>query len=175
LQRQYEENREMQERMKVFAPREGQVVAFQIPSAVESERLSKTQGNLLATENHSCQISRGDLICYIGDPDCLRGLVLVDEKDVQLVEPGATAKVAIPFVSESAIGAVQEISLENDQRHAQKPDSSESANQVTYQVEIEMPADQRIRVGSRQQVVIVCHQTTAGQFFLRWLRNSFWF
>jgi putative peptide zinc metalloprotease protein len=175
LRRQHEENREMQQRMNVLAPRDGQVIAFHVAPEKKSERLSKTEGNLLAVENRSCQVNRGDPVCYIGAPERLRGLVSVDEKDVQLVKPGAVVKVAIPFSSDSASGRVQEISLENDQRFRQEAISAETTDQVTYQVEIELPADRRIRVDSRQQVVIICHQTTAGEFVGRWLRNSFWF
>ena len=106
----------------------------------------------------------------------MRALIDVDEKEIEFVELGQKVKMAVPFQSEYLVGTVADIALENENDASSKSSTeTDLENRVTYQVEVEFAADPRIRIGSIQQAVILCHKTNTVGFVGRWLRNSFWF
>jgi hypothetical protein len=177
LQRQLLENQRKRNDLAIRSQSKGQVVAFQSsPRPTEADALESHSGTLLDDQNQDSQIQRGAPICYVGQTERMRALIAVDQQDIEIVAIGQPVKIAVPFQSESLVGTVVDIALENESEDStNSAAASESENRVAYRVEVEFEADPRIRVGSLQDAVILCHKTNTAKFIGRWLRNSFWF
>ncbi len=176
LNRQLAENRNKLRQLIVQSPTSGQIVAFQHPGFdEESDALPRKTGTLFENQNRDGQLSRGDPICYVAQPNRLSGFIAVEQKDIELVDEGQPVKIAIPFQEQPLLGNVVAISLEEDKRDpAMRSNAGETTN-VTYRVEVEFPANSAIRVGSLHHAVIIGGRTDVAKFVARWLRNSFWF
>lgn len=182
LTKQLEENRAKQTELEVRSARAGQIVAFLYDAnSPDPQLLGQKTGSLLDAKNENCQVNRGDPICYIGTPARLRGLLSVDQKDIELITIGQRVKIALPFAAEPLVGTVVEISLDHDERSANNSNQSSQTGsgldngQVSYQIEIDLEAAAKLRVGSLHTAVILCRNTNAVGFVNRWVRNSFWF
>lgn len=177
LVRQLDENRLRSQELEVRSPIDGQLVAAHFGlSAQGDERLPQKFGAVFDPDNRDCQVSRGDLIGYIGNPKMFRGILRVDQKEIELVRIGQTVKILIPFQSEPVWGTVAEIAIE-DQTATQaqsKPAQGES-QQIDYQVVIEFDRHPALIVGSECRVIIYGEPTHLIGYVGRWLRNSFWF
>jgi putative peptide zinc metalloprotease protein len=178
LLRQIAEQESKKNQLTIRAPIPGQLVAFQFDGRNRNtDEMSKLSGGLLDAENVDSQIERGDPIAYVGDPARMRGFMRVDQRDVELVKPGQTVKINLPFHDDPLQGSVLSIAVdkdEDDQPTNNRADSKQNS-QVHYRVEIELPSHPEIRVGSIHQAVILCQPTNVLKFGFRWLRNSFWF
>ncbi len=182
LTKQLEENRTKQTELEVRATRAGRIVAFNYDAnSPEAQSLGQKVGSLLDAKNKNCQVNRGDPICYVGTPTRLRGLLSVDQKDIELIAIGQLVKIALPFEADTHEGTVVEISLDHDDTAANnsnqssQPGSGGDMNQVSYQIEIDLEAEAKLRVGSLHPAVILCRKTNVVGVVNRWVRNSFWF
>ena len=177
LKRQLSENQRKRKELAILAPSTGKIVAIPTPESPSSpDSLSGKTDSLFAEQNRNCQVNRGDPICYVGQVNRMQGFIAVDQQDIDLIEVGQPVKISVPFETDFITASVVDIAIENQPADPSKRDlPTADETQVTYQVEIEFPADSRIRVGSTRQAVIVGSPTTVLAFVRRWLRNSFWF
>jgi putative peptide zinc metalloprotease protein len=178
LSLQLKENETKRDALKILAAKAGQFVGFDYPSeVVDPPVLVQKQGSLFDPENGSIQVNRGDPIGYVGNPERMRGILRVDQKDIELIEIGQEVRIAIPFESNSHSAKVVEIALEQDESNGQPSNQTSSSmpQQVTYQVLVDLEAISNLRVGSSHAAVVLCHKTNVFSFVGRWLRNSFWF
>lgn len=178
LSRQLDENATKRDALKIHASQAGRFVGFEYQTEFDDPNamIQKT-GLLFDSENQLIQINRGDPIGYVGNPQRMRGVLRVDQKDIELVEIGQDVKIAVPFESNSTLAKVVEITLEQDETTTQLPNQTADAKskKVTYQVVVEMESASSLRVGSSHVAVVLCHKTNVVNFVGRWLRNSFWF
>jgi putative peptide zinc metalloprotease protein len=177
LKRQWIENQRKQQELAILAPSGGRLVAIQSPERPpQLDSLKTRTDSLFASQNQNCQVNRGDPICYVGEVNRMQGLIAVDQQDIDLVKIGQPVKISVPFEPDFISATVVDIAIENQPFDSPNQDStSTDQTLVTYQVEIEFPADSRFRVGSTRQAVIVGNPTTIVALIRRWLRNSFWF
>ena len=177
LQRQLLENQRQRTELVIRSHTAGQIVAVHVPNQIpDLDSLKSRSSSLFDEQNQNSQVKRGAPICYIGQTDRLRALIAVDQKDVELIEIDQPVKIAVPFRSESIVGTVVDIALENQaDKSPPSPVAASPEKQVAYRVEVELAADPSLRVGSRHNAVILCHKTNTAKFIGRWLRNSFWF
>ncbi len=164
------ENQRKRDQLTIHAPVSGRVVAFRYEANKgpdDGKTLLKKSGSVLEAENRDCQLHRGDPICYVGNPQRMRGFMAIDQQDIELIELGQPVKIAIPYAGDVCVGQVCEISIEKNETGGEHPlpPKSRWANSVsepvTYRVEFEFDADPRIRVGSVQRapLLLVNRQT----------------
>jgi putative peptide zinc metalloprotease protein len=177
LLRRLDENRTKRNRLEIHAPCAGKFVATEFnPDSSDPNELTKYVGTLLDPENQDAEVDRGDPIGYVGNPAKRRGILNVDQKDIELIEIGQQVKVAVAFDSVPRLATVTEIALAKaESSTAIDAKANSDSKQVAYQVVIELENGPEVRVGSQYPALVLCRKTNLISFVGRWLRNSFWF
>ena len=165
--------------LAVVAPQDGRFIIQAYP-AIDAkkaeERLQSRTGNWADSTHRTGFVERGENLGYVAPPDLIEGSLLVPEKDISLVKKGQVVRVFIPFDSEFLEGKVTRISLENREGDSLENDTenSHAFAEGAYNVEFQLPFDERIRVGAFRKSVILCKKTNVAQWTTRWIHNAFW-
>jgi putative peptide zinc metalloprotease protein len=95
--RRLDERRNEAERLTLKAPAEGIVIpAPRIPAVTATDNhLASWTGSLLDPEALGAHVEPGTLICLVGDPQRLTGVLLVNDIDVKFLQPGQRARLRI--------------------------------------------------------------------------------
>ena len=177
------ENLDRQAAMKILAPIDGKIVAARRPIPVhesDSTQLDTFGGTVLDEKNAGAHVRRGENLCYVANPSKCRGLVRVDEREIEPVALGQEVRVFVPHEPEYLTGVVTRISLqsERDQDIERRDSSGDNAGDVSvnwFLVEFVIDGDAAVRPGSVHRTVVVCQETTVGEWLTRWWQNSVWF
>jgi len=65
------------------------------PETYTPERLSRHVGSPLELRSRGCFLPAGTLLCSIGDPVRREAVVLIEQADIAMVEPGQTVKLSL--------------------------------------------------------------------------------
>jgi putative peptide zinc metalloprotease protein len=65
------------------------------PKGAAAEQLPSWHGNPFSEKNQDAFFSDSDLLCYVGDPDRMEAVLVVDQHDIDLVEEGVSADIKI--------------------------------------------------------------------------------
>lgn len=101
------------EQLVLRAPVAGIVVPapWQPNRAYERDTLRSWRGTLLEPRNLGAWIETGTLLCSVGDPARLEGILVVDQADIQFVQRGQNVRIKLdPMPGVVLLGKITEIS-----------------------------------------------------------------
>lgn len=177
-------------RLTLVAPCDGIVLP---PPVVNSKstsiQLAAWSGTPLDRENRGSFLTTGTLVGLVAPAEGLTALAIVEQSDVALVEPGASARLVLPQASGGAIaGTVEEVSrLEVDRAPAELlaagliPVATNATGaaqpvQTAYQVRIALKTTPRDAIaGQVARVAIAAPAQPLATRIARWLGDSFRF
>lgn len=98
-------------RLSLKAPIAGTLIpAPPQPVSQEEGALSNWSGSPLDPENRNCFLERGTWLCSVGNPDQLQARLIVDQEDVEFVQPGQSVRILLDeYPSTIFKGRIQQI------------------------------------------------------------------
>ena len=142
-------------------------------------------------KNHGASLTEGTLFCRIASGDRWQGIVMVDQSDVELLEPLQSVEIRFDQLPDSTlVGRVDEISraelTESSKRLSNKgggelstttgEDGVERPVSATYQVRVVLDDPERLlRIGLRGTARIHVAPASIGSRVARWLQGTFHF
>lgn len=173
------------------APADGVVLAPPRRSARQSPagRLAAWTGTPLDPENHDSYLEAGTLFCLVGDPDQLEALALIDQADVEFVQPGQRVRLLLnqrpTLTLTGTVAAVAKIDWETESRQpttavglASRREGQDAARPLTtaYQVRIALDGhDEALLNGAPGRAKITVAPQSLGQRLLRYVSKTFHF
>lgn len=151
---------------------------------IENEDLETWTGAPLDPENRGCCLEPGDLLCIVGGTDSMQAVILLDESDSGLAQPGNVVRIALDRLPDEYItGRVAEIALASSEDERTRPqNSSDLASEEVLKRPLKRDRTYRVRVlldqplavaqhGAVGQARIVTGSETVGNRVVRWLRG----
>lgn len=103
-------------RLRLVAPADGIVLpppAALAASPIRGE-LGRWQGTPLEHHNLGCWLETGMLFCIIGDPQFLEPILILNQTDVDLVQPGQRVRIVLEQIPGTILtGTIREIAVTN--------------------------------------------------------------
>ncbi|QDU00158.1 HlyD family efflux transporter periplasmic adaptor subunit [Gimesia aquarii] len=98
-------------RLSLRAPITGTVIPAPPKSTSPEEgSLPNWSGSPLDQENRNCFLDRGTWLCSIGNPDQLQARLIVDQEDVEFIQPGQSVRILLDeYPGQLLRGTIQEI------------------------------------------------------------------
>ena len=180
--------KEEAEQLLLKAPRSGVVLPAPArpPATIEKDELSAWHGLPTDPQNRGAFLETGTLLCSIGEPNQVKAVAYLGEKDVQLVRQGATAWILLeqqrPTIVEGRVEQIDATKLQ-----AVPPrlavlgtipnvENGRSARPVEthYRVEIALTSHDAARlIGIRGRAKIVVAPMSVAQRLARFLGRTF--
>ncbi|MCY2987774.1 MAG: HlyD family efflux transporter periplasmic adaptor subunit [Planctomycetota bacterium] len=112
LDEQLQELRCRETLLTLVAPVDGTVIAAPrlTPKPPAPGRLPKWSGTPLDPNNNGSFLEAGTLLCLVGDPDRLQGVAMIEQSDVDFVQPGQSVKIQLTQLRHRIVrGTITEI------------------------------------------------------------------
>ena len=94
------------QRLTLTAPKDGRVIppAPRKDKSADSEgRLAKWSGSPFDERNQNAWYDVSDMICQVGDPNQLEAMLIVDQADVELIQPGFPVRILLDAHTHQAV------------------------------------------------------------------------
>jgi putative peptide zinc metalloprotease protein len=184
------ERRRDAQRLTLAAPASGTVIPA--PRTEEREvaaatgRLPMWSGAILDPENRGGWVEPGTLVCLVGDPARVSAVLLVDDSEIERVEPGQKVRMQLDQMPGRVIeGTVVEVARRDAEAATAASGRADLAplmagvvpagpatTHYEARVEFEMP-EQELVIGGRGEAKIAAEQVTLARRMLRWLSRTF--
>ncbi len=192
VRQQLKEREQELARLTIVAPASGTVIPeWRSPQQGDGTTLARWSGSPLMDRNEQAYLQRRDLLCYIGDPERLSALLVIDQNDIELVKTGASVRVQIDALPstiymgklhEIAGGEMKslppELAQEAGGSMATRVDSRGApvAQSVSYLSEVPLDDTEGIlKPGLRGRAKIFTGYQTVGTRLWRWATRTFHF
>jgi len=188
LKEQLEQRKIDQRRLTLTAPVAGTLIpAPRQPASTEEGALPDWTGSPFDAENKNCFLDRGTWLCSLGNPEQLEASLIVNQEDVEFVEPGQSVRILLDeYPNQILTGLVQEIAeIDIDDLHPNLIHREEvitevdaegnrrlSSTSYLVQVELTAPAEQPEIHASGQAKIAVAPESL-GKKAYRQLRKTF--
>ncbi len=127
VDRQIEEQEDDKRRLVVRAKEDGEVIAIPNRRADRTgERLASWSGQPTATKNVGAYYPFGQLVCYVGDPNELQAILMIDGHDMEFVHEGQPVHIVLDQRSDWRI--MSKLSHVSKRRARSVPDSLAGRN-----------------------------------------------
>lgn len=144
LRGQLEQQQADRRRLRLVAPAAGMVLPPTLTPKRDQieETLSTWSGMPLDPENRGAFLEQGVLFCQIGDPTRLEAVLVVDQTDRNLIQPGQRAKIKLEGFPTTIVGEIHEIAeseLKITPRRLGTPHGGEVPTKTDPQTGMETP------------------------------------
>jgi putative peptide zinc metalloprotease protein len=189
IDQQLADRRHDAERLTITTPVAGTVIP--VPAVNKprepTDRLEYWTGSLLEEENRGAGVSAGTLVCWVGNPQDLEAVVLIDDTEAPRIAPGQSVRLELDALPADVVRgevievARRDISTTHFEGTADAPLERLTAgmfpegNQATrYHVRVafDRPASPLL-TGARGTAKIATEPMTLGRRTARWLAQTF--
>jgi putative peptide zinc metalloprotease protein len=191
-EKQLEEKRQDQERLRLKAPRDGIVLPPPwTPNRDDpAGRLSNWYGTPFEPQNMGCYLEPGSKFCLVGNPEQMEAVLVIDQADIDFVASGQEVEIKVdelPF--ETFPGKIEKIAeeeMEVSPRRMSAKQGGELSTKTDPETGVERPMstsyyasvhlpdpEDRFRIGLRGRAKVHVRPQTLGQRVWRFLTRTF--
>jgi putative peptide zinc metalloprotease protein len=189
-QRRLDERQNEAQRLTLKAPTDGVVIpAPRVPDTHRGEgRLHEWTGSLSDEATRGARVRSGTLTCLVGDPKQLSAVLLVDDADVKLLQPGQRARLSVEQLPGQLIDgevvevARHEVSDKDRDRNSKDDLTALRAGLVSpghegahYEVRVRLDDTPRpeLVIGGRGEAKVATERVTLARRISRYLAQTF--
>ena len=182
------------QRLTLTAPIAGRVIppAPRKDKGADAEgRLPKWSGSPFDERNQNAWFDVSDMICQIGDPDTLEAMLIVDQADVELIQPGFPVRILLDAHTHTAVDSTVGAIAAHELKYAPPTMSTQAGGRIdtrtdstgmqvplstSYQAMADLPMKEKLlQVGLQGQARIYTGWKTLGWRVMRYLSRTFHF